>query len=177
MSKQKKAENKENIIEETVNEETVAEAPTAEELTKKVLELEEELKILNDKYLRMAAEYENFRRRSKEERDATYGNAMADTVKEILPIIDNLERAESFDDAEKVKAGLVMISSSVKGVLEKLGVESYGAIGEQFDPNIHNAIMHDEDESLGENEIIDVFQKGYKKGAKIIRFAMVKSVN
>ena len=177
MSKQKKAENKENIIEETVNEETVAEAPTAEELTKKVLELEEELKVLNDKYLRMAAEYENFRRRSKEERDATYGNAMADTVKEILPIIDNLERAESFDDAEKVKAGLVMISSSVKGVLEKLGVEPYGAIGEQFDPNIHNAIMHDEDESLGENEIIDVFQKGYKKGAKIIRFAMVKSVN
>ena len=177
MSKQKKAENKENIIEETVNEETVAEAPTAEELTKKVLELEEELKVLNDKYLRMAAEYENFRRRSKEERDATYGNAMADTVKEILPIIDNLERAESFDDAEKVKAGLVMISSSVKGVLEKLGVEPYGAVGEQFDPNIHNAIMHDEDESLGENEIIDVFQKGYKKGAKIIRFAMVKSVN
>ena len=174
MAKQKKMDNENNINEEIVNE---SETPTSEELTKRVSELEEELKALNDKYLRMAAEYENFRRRSKEERDATYNNAMADTVKEILPIIDNLERAESFDDAEKVKAGLVMISTSVKGVLEKLGVESYGNVGEQFDPNIHNAIMHDEDESLGENEIIDVFQKGYKKGTKIIRFAMVKSVN
>ena len=175
MAKQKKVEEKENII----NEEIVAdtEASNNDELLKKISELEEELKTLNDKYLRMAAEYENFRRRSKEERDATYVNAMADTVKEILPIIDNLERAESFDDAEKVKAGLVMISTSVKGVLDKLGVESYGNVGEQFDPNIHNAIMHDEDESLGENEIIDVFQKGYKKGTKIIRFAMVKSVN
>ncbi len=174
MAKQKKTDDENIVNEEIVNE---SELPTSEELLKRVSELEEELKALNDKYLRMAAEYENFRRRSKEERDATYNNAMADTVKEILPIVDNLERAESFDDAEKVKAGLVMISTSVKGVLEKLGVESYGKVGEQFDPNIHNAIMHDEDESLGENEIIDVFQKGYKKGTKIIRFAMVKSVN
>ena len=174
MAKQKKTDDENIVNEEIVNE---SEIPTSEELLKRVSELEEELKNLNDKYLRMAAEYENFRRRSKEERDATYNNAMADTVKEILPIVDNLERAESFDDAEKVKAGLVMISTSVKGVLEKLGVESYGKVGEQFDPNIHNAIMHDEDESLGENEIIDVFQKGYKKGTKIIRFAMVKSVN
>ena len=174
MSKQKKTE---DVVEEATTQKKTTKASAAAELEKKVSELEEELKSLNDKYLRMAAEYENFRRRSKEEREATYGNAMADTIKEILPIIDNLERAESFDDAEKVKAGLVMISSSVKGVLDKLGVEAYGKVGEQFDPNIHNAIMHDEDESLGENEIIDVFQKGYKKGAKIIRFAMVKSVN
>ena len=174
MSKQKKTE---DVVEEATTQKKTTKASAAAELEKKVSELEEELKSLNDKYLRMAAEYENFRRRSKEEREATYGNAMADTIKEILPIIDNLERAESFDDAEKVKAGLVMISSSVKGVLDKLGVEAYGKVGEQFDPNIHNAIMHDEDESLGENEIIDVFQKGYKKGSKIIRFAMVKSVN
>ena len=174
MSKQKKTE---DVVEEATTQKKTTKASAAAELEKKVSELEEELKSLNDKYLRMAAEYENFRRRSKEEREATYGNAMADTIKEILPIIDNLERAESFDDAEKVKAGLVMISSSVKGVLDKLGVEAYGKVGEQFDPNIHNAIMHDEDESLGENEIIDVFQKGYKKGTKIIRFAMVKSVN
>lgn len=177
MAKQKETKNEENIVNEAVTEESTGDAGVTAELEKKVCELEEELKTLNDKYLRMAAEYENFRRRSKEERDATYNNAMADTIKEILPIIDNLERAESFDDAEKVKAGLVMISTSVKSVLEKLGVESYGKVGEQFDPNIHNAIMHDEDESLGENEIIDVFQKGYKKGTKIIRFAMVKSVN
>ena len=177
MAKQKETKNEENIASEAVNQEAQGDTCATPELEKKIAELEKEIKELNDKYLRMAAEYENFRRRSKEERDATYNNAMADTIKEILPIIDNLERAEDFDDAEKVKAGLVMISTSVKGALDKLGVEPYGKVGEQFDPNIHNAIMHDEDESLGENEIIDVFQKGYKKGSKIIRFAMVKSVN
>ena len=174
MAKQKKTDNENIVNEEIVNE---SELPTSEELLKRVSELEEELKALNDKYLRMAAEYENFRRRSKEERDATYNNAMADTVKEILPIVDNLERAESFDDAEKVKAGLVMISTSVKGVLEKLGVESYGKVGEQFDPNIHNAVFHIDDENYGEGEIVEVFQKGYKKGKHIIRFAMVKTAN
>ena len=177
MAKQKETNGAQTVTEEATASKKESKAQRTAELEKKIGELEEEIKALNDKYLRMAAEYENFRRRSKEERDATYNNAMADTIKEILPIIDNLERAESFDDAKKVKAGLVMISGSVKGVLEKLGVEAYGEAGEQFDPNIHNAIMHDEDESLGENEIIDVFQKGYKKGTKIIRFAMVKSVN
>ena len=131
----------------------------------------------DDKYLRLAAEYDNFRRRSREEKDAVYSQAMADTINELLPIIDNLERASGFEDAEKVKEGLNMIASSVSSVLGKLGIEVFGAPGDKFDPNLHNAIMHDEDDSDREGEITDVFQKGYKKGNKIIRFAMVKTIN
>ena len=101
---------------------------------------------------------------------------MADTVKEILPIIDNLERAASFE-GDKVAEGLKMISASVKAVLDRLGVEAFGAPGDTFDPNLHNAVMHEEGEEWAEGEIIDVFQKGYKKDKRIIRFAMVKSAN
>ena len=139
--------------------------------------LKAEIKEKDDKYLRLAAEYDNFRRRSREEKDATYSSAMADTVAELLPIIDNLERATAFDDGEKVREGLKMIASTVGSSLSKLGVESFGEIGDKFDPNLHNAVMHDEDDSERENEITDVFQKGYKKSNKIIRFAMVKTVN
>ena len=148
---------------------------------KKLLAEIEELKAkiaeADDKYLRMAAEYDNFRRRSKEEKDATYNEAVADTFAELLPIIDNLERAAMYDDGEKVKEGLVMTAKSVEAVMSKLGIEAIGAVGDTFDPNYHNAVLHDEDDSRGESEITDVFQKGYKKGKKIIRFAMVKTVN
>ena len=139
--------------------------------------LKAEIKERDDKYLRMAAEYDNFRRRSREEKDAIYEHGMADTVTEILPIIDNLERAAAFGDGEKVREGLEMISKSVSGVLSKLGVEGYGAPGDLFDPNLHNAVMHEENDEYGEGVITDVFQKGYKKGNKIIRFAMVKTAN
>lgn len=152
-------------------------APATEELLAKVAELENLLKEKEDQHLRMAAEYENFRRRSREEKDATYTDAVADTVSEILPIIDNLERASMYDDDSKVKEGLVMIAKSVQTVFEKLKVESVGSVGETFDPNLHNAVLHAEDEERGEGEIVEVFQKGYKKGNKIIRFAMVKTVN
>ena len=139
--------------------------------------LKAEAKEKDDKYLRLAAEYDNFRRRSREEKEATYGTAMADTVAELLPIIDNLERAAAFDDGEKVKEGLKMIASTVGSSLAKLGVEPFGEAGDKFDPNLHNAVMHDEDDTERENEITDVFQKGYKKGNRIIRFAMVKTIN
>ncbi len=148
-----------------------------EALKAEIETLKAEVKEKDDKYLRLAAEYDNFRRRSREEKDATYSTAMADTVNELLPIIDNLERAVAFDDGEKVKEGLKMISSTVASTLQKLGVEAFGCVGDSFDPNLHNAVMHDEDDSERENEITDVFQKGYKKGNKIIRFAMVKTVN
>ena len=111
------------------------------------------------------------------EQDPAQSSAVSDTVTELLPIIDNLERAEGFTDAVKVREGLVMINNSVDAVLAKLGIESFGAPGDTFDPNLHNAIMHDEDDTKGEGEITDVFQKGYKRGSKIIRFAMVKTVN
>ena len=139
--------------------------------------LKNEAKEKDDKYLRLAAEYDNFRRRSREEKDALYNTAMADTVAELLPIIDNLERAAGFDDGEKVREGLKMIASTTSQILAKLGVEEFGKVGDKFDPNLHNAILHDEDDSDRENEITDIFQKGYKKGNKIIRFAMVKTVN
>ena len=149
---------------------------TSKELKEKISELEAKIAEYDDKYLRMAAEYDNFRRRSREEREAAYSAAMADTVAELLPILDNLERAADFE-GDKVAEGLKMISSSVAGVLEKLGVEQFGKPGETFDPNLHNAVMHEEGDEWAEGEIIDVFQKGYKKGNRIIRFAMVKSAN
>lgn len=155
---------------------TKEKSPTTDELMTKIAELEAEIKEKDDKYLRMAAEYDNFRRRSREEREAVYSSAMADTIAELLPIIDNLERAAGFD-GDKVAEGIKMISASVGSVLEKLGVETFGAPGDTFDPNLHNAVMHEESDDYAEGEIIDVFQKGYKKGSKIIRFAMVKSAN
>lgn len=171
-------------INETVAEEKAAEKKKKcskhaelDQLKEEIEALKAEAKEKDDKYLRLAAEYDNFRRRSREEKDATYSAAMADTVTELLPIIDNLERAAAFDDGEKVKEGLKMISSTVAATLQKLGVEAFGEAGDAFDPNLHNAVLHDEDDSGRENEITDVFQKGYKKGNKIIRFAMVKTVN
>ena len=141
----------------------------------------EELKVKiaeqDDRYLRMAAEYDNFRRRSREEKDGIYETALADTVADLLPIIDNLERASLYDDGEKVKEGLVMTVKATEAVLEKLGIEEFGKAGETFDPNIHNAVLHVDDDAFGEGEIIEVFQKGYKKGKHIIRFAMVKTAN
>ena len=146
-------------------------------LSEEIEKLKEEIKEKDDRHLRMAAEYDNFRRRSREEKDATYEVALSDTVSEFLPMIDNLERAAFFDEAEKVKEGLVMIAKSIESVFAKLGVEEVGKVGEKFDPNLHNAVMHIDDDSYGENEIVEVFQKGYKKGGRIIRFAMVKTAN
>jgi len=147
------------------------------ELLSKIEELEKEIKEKDDKYLRLAAEYDNFRRRSREEKDATYENAMSDTIGELLPIIDNLERAAAYSSDSSVADGIVMIFKSVEAVFSKLGVEAFGAKGDKFDPNLHNAVMHEENAELGEGEISEVFQKGYKKGNKIIRFAMVKTAN
>lgn len=132
-----------------------------------------------DKYLRVAAEYDNFRRRSREEKDAVYSNAVSDTVTELLPLFDNLELASKYtgDNATEAAKGVDMILSSVPGILEKIGVTSFGEAGEKFDPNIHNAVMHIDDENYGESEIVDVFQKGYKHGERIIRFAMVRVAN
>ena len=171
----------EEIFEEPSKEEKKAKKASKKDTEKELLEeierLRAELSEKDDKYLRMAAEYENFRRRSREEKDATYEIALADTVSEFLMTVDNLERAALYDDASKVKEGLVMIAKSVEGVFSKLGVEEVGKVGDKFDPNLHNAVMHIDDDSYGEGEIVEVFQKGYKKGGRIIRFAMVKTAN
>nr|MBE6544513.1 nucleotide exchange factor GrpE [Oscillospiraceae bacterium] len=168
--------------------ETAEEAVTQDKKEKKIFkqdkkllaeieELKASIAVMEDKYLRMAAEYDNFRRRSREEKDAIYETAMADTVRELLPIIDNLDRAAGYADGDKVIEGLILTAKTTVSVFEKLGVEEFGKVGETFDPNIHNAVFHIEDEALGEGEIVEVFQKGYKKGKHIIRFAMVKTAN
>lgn len=131
----------------------------------------------NDKYLRVCAEYDNFRKRSKAERDAVYADAAADSLKELLPLIDNLERATQYTAPDKVAEGVQMILSTLPAVFEKMNVVAFGEAGETFDPNIHNAVMHIEDEEHGEGEITDVFQKGYMIGDKVVRYAMVKVAN
>ena len=171
MKKEKNAPQTEEEVKET------AEEAKAEEGNTEIDALKAQIAELNDKYLRMAAEYDNFRRRSREEKDSIYETALTDTVGELLPIIDNLERAAMYDDGEKVKEGLVMTAKAAIEVFAKLGVEEFGKVGETFDPNVHNAVLHIDDESFGEGEIVEVFQKGYKKGKHIIRFAMVKTAN
>lgn len=161
-----------------------AEKKKVKELEKKLAECEKSLEAKTqecaetaDKYLRMMAEYDNFRKRSAKEKESIYADAYADALKSILPIIDNLEKAAEYKDAEKVSKGVEMILKSAADALTKMGVVSFGEKGEQFDPNRHNAVMHVEDESLEEGVIVEVFQKGYSKGDKILRYAMVSVAN
>jgi len=148
-------------------------------LKEKAAELERVLAEEKEKYLRMFAEYDNFRRRSQKERDGIYTDAVSDVVGAILPIADNLERAGKYSDGdgEKVAEGLRLTMNALSECLAKLGVTAFGAVGDKFDPNLHNAIMHEEDETKGEGEIVEVFQPGYRRGDKIIRYAMVKVAN
>ena len=141
--------------------------------------LQDELKEAKDTYLRMLAEYDNFRRRTAKEKQSVWSDAVAETLKGILPIADNLERAASVADAdaEKVQAGLQMTLTALTEFLTKQGITAFGEAGETFDPNLHNAVMHIEDETLGEGVIAEVFQRGYRLGDKVIRFAMVKVAN
>lgn len=138
----------------------------------------DELAILNDKYLRICAEYDNFRKRSQRERDALYADIKADTLKKFLPVYDNLVRALEQPTADEAyRRGVEMIMSQFDSTMEKLGVSEIESLGQKFDPSLHNAVMHVEDEEKGENEIVEVFQKGFKMGDKVIRFAMVKVAN
>ena len=144
----------------------------------RVAALESEKAALNDKFLRLAAEYENFRRRSQKEKEALYGDIKADTVTKFLPVYDNLERAlRQGTEDEAYRRGVEMIMNQFCSTLEKLGVTPIECLGEKFDPALHNAVMHVDDEEKGENEIVEVFQKGFKLGDKVIRFAMVKVAN
>ena len=146
----------------------------AEELSAK----ENELAEYKEKYLRMAAEYENYRKRSVKERDGIYTDAVSDVIGAILPIADNLERAAQYkEEPEKVADGLALVAKSMSDLLTKFGIEQFGEPGDTFDPNLHNAIMHVEDAAYGDGEILDVFQRGYRKGDKIVRYAMVKVAN
>ena len=145
----------------------------------KAAALEKELAAAKEAHIRTLAEYDNYRKRSTREKEAAYGDAKAAALKELLPVLDNFDRALAAEDAdaETLRKGLEMISGSFLSILEKLGVEAFGEAGEPFDPNIHNAVMHLEDESLGENVIAAVFSKGYKLGDRILRPAMVQVAN
>ena len=134
----------------------------------------------NDKYMRLYAEYDNFRRRSQKEKEGTYTDAYVDALTQILPILDNLERAAQYgsDDMESPLAkGLELTLKSFAETLAKMGVTEIPALGEKFDPTVHNAVMHVDDETLGENEVVEVLMKGYAKGDKVLRYSMVKVAN
>lgn len=137
-----------------------------------------EIAAMNDKYLRLYAEYDNYRKRSQKEKDNLYGDIKADVLGKFLPVFDNLERAlaQTTED-EAYRKGVEMIMTQFKTTMEKLGVTEIESLGQKFDPNLHNAIMHVDDEEKGENEIVEVFQQGFKIGDKVIRFAMVKVAN
>ena len=131
-----------------------------------------------DQYLRLAAEYDNFRKRSQKEKEGIYQGAKSDAVAAFLPVYDNLDRALKQETADEAyKKGVEMTMTGLKDILSKLGVEEIPALGETFDPALHNAVMHVEDESAGENTVVDVFQAGFRLGDKVIRFAMVKVAN
>ena len=176
MSKKEKAKEEElETKAQEAEENTAAEkAEAAEENT-----LEKELTEAKDQLLRVTAEYANFRKRSEKEKQDAFVFAKADTVRELLPAVDNLERAISAEngDFDALKKGVEMTFENLMSILERLGVEVYGKPGDIFDPNLHNAVMHVDDENYKNGEIVDVFQKGYKINDKIIRPAMVKSAN
>ena len=155
-----------------------ADSSSVSEGTEKTEDLQAKLDALNDKHLRMAAEYDNYRRRSQKEKESAWSDAKADTAAAFLPVYDNLERALKQETADEAyKKGVEMTMTQLKEVLAKLGIEEIPALGEPFDPNLHNAVMHVEDEGAGENTIVDVFQTGFKSGDKVVRFAMVKVAN
>lgn len=171
MAKDKKKNNaEEKVIEQEVNE--TSEVSKEEELQK---QLDEK----NDQLLRMAAEYDNFRKRSQREKEALYADCKASVINALLPVADNFDRIFANPDGtlEDYKKGVEMTFKQFSDVFKSLGIESFGEVGEEFDPNIHNAVMHTEDDSVGENTITTVIVKGYKLGDKIIRPAMVAVTN
>lgn len=184
-------ENTEETLENAVNEENTeiseenetveAEKTETEEetLEAKLIKAEEQVKEAQDKWLRQLAEFENFRKRTNQEKQGMYNNGVRDTVEKFLPVIDNFERAVAAteDKESSTYKGIEMILKQMLDVMSALGVEEIPAEGEPFDPNIHSAVMHIEDESCDENVVVEVFQKGYKHGDKVIRPAMVKVAN
>ena len=172
MAKDKKKEVTEEVVEE------VTETAEAVEETPVVNEWEEKYNAEHDAHLRVAAEFDNFRKRTIKEKEASYGNGKADAVEKLLPVYDNLERAlNQPTEDEAFKKGVEMTMTQLVGIFAGLGVEIFGNVGDSFDPNFHNAVMHIDSDELGENTISQVFQKGFKLGEKIIRFAMVQVAN
>ena len=165
-------------LEKELNEETVEETTETVEETVEVNPFEEKYNAERDAHLRLAAEYDNFRKRTVKEKEASYGNGKADAVAKMLPVYDNLERALNQETSDAAfKKGVEMTMNELVKIFTSLGVEIFGNVGDEFDPNLHNAVMHIDSEELGENVIAQVFQKGFKIGDKVVRFAMVQVAN
>lgn len=155
-----------------------AEAAQEPEKAPEVNPFEEKYNAEHDSYLRLAADYDNYRKRTAKEKEQSYSNGKADTILKLLPIYDNLERAMSQDTEDAAyKKGVEMTMTELVKIFTGLGVEIFGEAGEHFDPSLHNAVMHTEDDRVGESTITQVFQKGFKLGEKIVRFAMVQVAN
>ena len=171
----KDKETSEEILEET---EQAAPEETEPEENNELIELKAQYDELYDKHLRTLAEYDNFKKRTQKEKDELYKVAVCDTIEKILPVVDNLERAVDAD-AEKTPfyEGVCLVEKQLFEILEKMGVSKIEAVGNTFDPNVHNAVMHIDDEEKGANEIVEEFAKGYKLGEKVIRYSMVKVAN
>ena len=174
MSKKKN----ETSPEEEVKSSPEAEAETCEAPAAEAAPAVDEAAAANDRYLRLMAEYDNFRKRSAKERENIYTDVRVDTVSKFLPVYDNLQRALATATADEAyKKGVEMTFNQLCEVFRKLGVEEIEAVGKTFDPNYHNAVMHVDDDEKGESEIVEEFQKGFKVGEKVIRFSMVKVAN
>ena len=168
-----KKKQEEQVLEEPVEvtEEVVEETP---EINEWEVKYNEE----HDSYLRLAADYDNFRKRTLKEKEQSYANGKADAVEKLLPVYDNLERAlNQPTEDEAYKKGVEMTMTELVKIFTGLGVEIFGEVGEVFDPNLHNAVMHTDDEAFEDNTISMVFQKGFKIGDKVVRFAMVQVAN
>ena len=169
------------IEEETLQPDIEAEAPAQEPAAEPAapeVDWQKKYEESHDAHLRLAAEYDNFRKRTLKEKEASYGNGKADAVAKLLPVYDNLERALKQDIADAAfKKGVEMTMTELVKILTSMGVEIFGEAGQEFDPNLHNAVMHCDDDSFGENTICQVFQKGFKIGDKVVRFALVQVAN
>jgi len=174
----KDKEQVENMASEEVKEAVETAETPAEEKQETVNPWEEKYNAEHDSYLRLAADYDNFRKRTVKEKDASYGNGKADAVAKMLPVYDNLERALNQPTEDTAyKKGVEMTMNELVKIFTGLGVEIFGNVGDAFDPNLHNAVMHIDSDELDENTISQVFQKGFKIGEKVVRFAMVQVAN
>ena len=181
MAKKKETENttpETEQIEEVTAEAQTTEAPVEEAPAEPAVDTNALLAAAEDKYLRLAAEYDNFRKRSAKEKESAWTDSKASTAAAFLPVYDNLERAlKAPCSDEAYQKGVEMTMNQLKDVLNKLGIEEIPSLGEKFDPNYHNAVMHVDDDSVEDNTIVEVFQAGFKTGDKVVRFAMVKVAN
>lgn len=171
-----KADNAEKT-EKTEKKEKKSSKKELDALKAEVEELKKTLEEKNEMFLRIAAEYENYRKRTAKEKEGIYGDAYIDAVTQLLPILDNLERAVGFAESGNLAEGVNMTLNMFKDTFAKMGVEEIITENAEFDPNLHNAVMHVEDDAFGENMIVETFSKGYKRGDKVIRYAMVKVAN